>query len=275
LNSSPKLPTYYLSHGGGPWPWMMATTGHLYRVLDASFKQMKAELGTAPKAILVVSAHWEEDVFTFSTAARPGMVYDYYNFPPETYQITYPAPGLPELGERAAALLAAGGMASATDAARGFDHGTFSMLQALYPEATLPVVQMSIRRDFDPAAHVEAGRLLATLRDEGVLILGSGLSFHNLRAMGNPAAHAPSHAFDAWLQDSLIARTGQERVERLLHWEQAPAARLVQPREDHLMPLHVAAGAAESEAGRLTYHEDDFFGGLAASSFQFGPLPVG
>jgi aromatic ring-opening dioxygenase catalytic subunit (LigB family) len=270
-----KLPTYYLSHGGGPWPWMMATTGHLYRVLDASFKQMKADLGTAPKAVLVVSAHWEEDVFTFSTAARPGMVYDYYNFPPETYQITYPAPGLPELGERAAALLAAGGMASATDAARGFDHGTFSMLQALYPEATLPVVQMSIRRDFDPAAHVEAGRLLATLRDEGVLILGSGLSFHNLRAMGNPAAHAPSPAFDAWLQDSLIARTGQERVERLLHWEQAPAARLVQPREDHLMPLHVAVGAAESEAGRLTYHEDDFFGGLAASSFQFGPLPVG
>ncbi len=264
------LPTYFLSHGGGPWPWMMATSGHLYRVLDASLKQMNRELGDAPKAILVVSAHWEEPVFTFSTAVRPGMLYDYYNFPPETYQITYEAPGLPELGERAAELLAAGGMASATDPARGFDHGTFSLLQALYPEAKLPVVQMSIRSDFDPAAHIAAGRLLASLRDEGVLIIGSGLSYHNLRAMGSPASHAPSHEFDAWLQDSLVAKSGPKRTERLLHWEQAPAARLVQPREDHLMPLHVAVGAAEGEAGRLTYHEDDFFGGIAASSFQFG-----
>lgn len=264
------LPTYYLSHGGGPWPWMMYTMGHVYRRLDASLKQMNRELGDAPKAILVVTAHWEEPVFTFSTAARPGMIYDYYNFPPETYQITYEAPGLPSLGERAATMLAAGGTVSATDPTRGFDHGTFSLLEALYPEARLPVVQMSIRADFDPAAHVEAGRLLAPLRDEGVLIIGSGLSYHNLRAMRSTAAHAPSHAFDGWLQDSLVAKSGAERTGQLLNWEQAPAARLAQPREDHLLPLHVAVGAAEDEAGRLTYHEDDFMGGIAASSFQFG-----
>lgn len=264
------LPAYFLSHGGGPWPWMMETSGHLYRVLDASLKAMARELGDAPKAILIVTAHWEEPLFTFSTASRPGMIYDYYGFPPETYQITYPAPGLPALGERAAAMLAAGGMASATDPDRGFDHGTFSVLQALYPEAALPVVQMSIRQDYDPAAHIEAGRLLAPLRDEGVLIIGSGLSYHNLRMMGSPAAHAPSHAFDQWLQDSLLAHKGDERAARLLDWAQAPAARLAQPREDHLMPLHVAAGSAENEAGYMTYHEDDFFGGLAASSFRFG-----
>ena len=270
MTSPERLPSFFLSHGGGPWPWMMATSGHLYRVLDASLKAMARDLGSRPKAILVVSAHWEEPVFTLSTAAQPGMIYDYYGFPPETYRISYPAPGLPALGERAAALLAAGGMASATDAERGFDHGTFSLLQALYPEAHLPVVQMSIRRDFDPAAHVEAGRLLAPLRDEGVLIIGSGLSYHNLRMMGSPAAHGPSHAFDRWLQESVVEHSGGQRTERLLHWATAPAARLVHPREDHLMPLHVAAGAAEHEAGRMTYHEDAFFGGLAASSFQFG-----
>jgi aromatic ring-opening dioxygenase catalytic subunit (LigB family) len=251
---------------------MMETQGHLYRVLDASLKDMARQLGDAPKAILVVTAHWEERVFTFSTGAQPGMIYDYGGFPPETYRIKYPAPGLPVLGERAAALLAAGGMASATDVDRGFDHGTFSLLQALWPTAHIPVVQMSIRRDFDPAAHIAAGRLLAPLRDEGVLIVGSGLSFHNLRAMGHPAASAPSHAFDQWLQDSLVRLSGPKREERLLHWEQAPAARIVQPREDHLMPLHVAVGAATAETGQMTYHEDDFFGGLAASSFQFGEL---
>ena len=271
--ASPRLPTYFLSHGGGPWPWMMETVGPVYRVLDASLKGMAQELGDLPRAILVVTAHWEEPVFTFSTAGQPGMIYDYYGFPPETYRITYPAPGLPELGERAAALLAEAGMPSATDPQRAFDHGTFSLMQALWPEARLPVVQMSIRRDFDPAAHIAAGRLLAPLRDEGVLIVGSGLSYHNLRAMRHPAAHAPSHAFDAWLQESLVSRDGSARVQRLIEWEQAPAARIVHPREDHLMPLHVAVGAAEEEAGRLTYHEDDFFGGLAASSFQFGPLP--
>lgn len=252
---------------------MMDTAGPVYRVLDASLKGMARELGDLPRAILVVTAHWEEPVFTFSTAAQPGIIYDYYGFPPETYQITYPAPGLPELGERAAAMLAEGGMPSATDPLRGFDHGTFSLMQALWPDARLPVVQMSIRRDFDPAAHIAAGRLLAPLRDEGVLIVGSGLSYHNLRAMRHPAAHAPSHTFDTWLQESLVSLDGSARVQRLIDWEHAPAARLVHPREDHLMPLHVAVGAAEEEAGRLTYHEDDFFGGLAASSFQFGPLP--
>jgi len=268
-----KLPTYYLSHGGGPWPWLMDVQGDTYRVLDASLKDMARQLGDLPRAILVVTAHWETSVFTFSTAAQPGMIYDYGGFPAHTYQITYPAPGLPALGERAAALLAAAGMASATDPVRGFDHGTFSLLQALWPSAHIPVVQMSIRRDFDPVAHLAAGRLLAPLRDEGVLIVGSGLSFHNLRAMGHPGARAPSHAFDAWLQDSLIVQDEQARAQRLVDWEQAPAARLVQPREDHLMPLHVAVGAAGGDAGHLTYHEDDFFGGLAASSFQFGDVP--
>jgi len=253
---------------------MRAQTGSTYDVLDASLKDMRQELLELPRAALVISAHWEEDAFCFSSAARPGMIYDYYGFPPETYEITYPAPGMPSLAERAHALLAEGGIATRLDPERGFDHGTFSLMQAIYPEAQMPIVQMSIRRDFDPAAHIEAGRLFAPLRDEGVLIIGSGLSYHNLRAMFGGQGNAPSHAFNGWLQDSLVRQSGPERIDRLLDWERAPAARLVHPREDHLMPLHVALGAAVEETAQVTYHEDDFMGGIAASSFRFGAAPV-
>lgn len=257
---------------------MMDRMGHVYAELDASLKQMRREIdglspSAMPRAILMVTAHWEEPVFTFSAAAKPGMIYDYYGFPPETYEITYEAPGLPEVAERGAELLREGGMATNIDPARGFDHGTFSLMQALYPEADIPVVQMSIRADFDPATHIAAGRLIAPMRDEGVLIIGSGLSYHNLRQMG-PGARQPSHAFDGWLQETLMQAPKAERAERLTAWEHAPAARMVHPREDHLMPLHVAMGAAESDTAHMTYHEDAFMGGLAVSSFQFGELPA-
>ncbi|MCB2065348.1 MAG: dioxygenase [Erythrobacter sp.] len=267
-----RLPTYYLSHGGGPWPWM-PQAAPAYAVLDASLKALRRELGEAPRAVLVVTAHWETPEFTFSAAQRPGMIYDYYNFPPETYQITYPAPGLPALTERAADLLRQGGMAAHVDPERGFDHGTFSLMQAIYPEAEMPIVQMSIRKDFDPVLHVEAGKLLAALRDEGVVIVGSGLSFHNLRAMG-PLGRDASRAFDGWLQTALLDQAGEPRAQALIDWERAPAARLVHPREDHLMPLHVALGAAMGEQAHLSYHEDSFFGAISASSFRFGDAPA-
>lgn len=269
---SDRLPTYFLSHGGGPWPWMMEGSRGTFDALDASLKAMRRELREAPRAVLMVTAHWEEPVFALSSAARPPMVYDYYGFPAPMYAIRYDAPGDPDLAARAAGLLQGGGMPARLDPQRGFDHGTFSLMQALYPEAEMPVVQLSIRADFDPAAHLAAGRLLAPLRDEGVLIVGSGLSFHNLRALGNPAAQAPSQMFDRWLQQSLVDLSGDERAGRLLQWEVAPAARVAQPREDHLLPLHVAAGAAGSDAGEMIYHEDHFMG-VAASSFRFGAMP--
>ena len=271
-NLAAPLPTYYLSHGGGPWPWMRAQSGSTYDVLDASLQALRAELRERPKAALVVTAHWEAEDFAFSSASHPGMIYDYYGFPPETYEIQYPAPGLPELAQQAHELLAAGGMATSLDPQRGFDHGTFSLMQGIYPEAQMPIVQMSIRKDYDPAAHIAAGKLLAPLREQGVVIIGSGLSFHNLRALGHPAAQEPSQMFDRWLQDSLVGTSGEERATRLLQWESAPAARIAQPREDHLMPLHVAVGAAEGGAGSMIYHEDHFMG-VAASSFRFGAAP--
>lgn len=266
------LPTYYLSHGGGPWPWM-PNAAPAYEVLAASLKALRRELDEKPRAALVVTAHWETDDFTFSAGEQPGMIYDYYGFPPETYEITYPAPGLPSLAEQAAGLLRDGGMAANLDKERGFDHGTFSLMQAIYPEAQMPIVQMSIGKDYDPERHIAAGKLLAPLREQGVVIIGSGLSFHNLRAMG-PQGEEASRLFDGWLQSALIGKTNSERAQAIIDWEEAPAARQVHPREDHLMPLHVAVGAAMEEQAHLSYHQDDFFGAITASSFRFGDAPA-
>ena len=174
---------------------------------------------------------------------------------------------------RVQALLAAGGMAANLDDVRGFDHGTFSVLQPVYPEETMPVVQLSMNASMDPALHLAIGRLLAPLRDEGVLIIGSGLSYHNLRMM-DPRAKEPSALFDAWLQDALVGHAGADRSAMLTQWTAAPAARLAHPREDHLIPLMVATGAAEAEEGACVYHQPDLLNNLTASSFRFGAVPA-
>ena len=262
-----RLPVCYLSHGGGPWPWIPESAAQ-YATLDGSLKALRARVEGRVRAVLLVTAHWEAGVFGFSGAEKPGMIYDYGGFPPHTYEITYAAPGKPDLARQAAQLVAAGGLQAGIDPARGFDHGTFSVMQALWPEANMPLVQMSIRHDYDPAAHLAAGRLLAPLRDERVLILGSGLSYHNLRML-NPAGHDPSHQFDGWLQDTLLHSAPDVRDQRLTAWEQAPSARIAHPREDHLLPLMVAAGAAGDDAPEMIYHEDSFMG-VAASSFGWG-----
>ena len=264
-----RLPTYFVSHGGGPWPWMKDQVGGAYDKLEASLVDMKRQVGERPKAVLVVSGHWEAERFMVSSGSAPGMIYDYGGFPPHTYRISYPAPGEPQLAQRVAGLLAAANHPTALDDQRGFDHGTFSMLYPVYPDADMPVVQMSIRLGYDPLEHIAAGRALAPLRDEGVLIIGSGLSYHNLRAFG-PAGAAASHEFDAWLRHTLLDLAPAERSAALQRWSEAPSARAAHPREDHLMPLFVAAGAAEGEEAALVYHEDDFFGSLAVSSFRFG-----
>jgi aromatic ring-opening dioxygenase catalytic subunit (LigB family) len=263
------LPTYFVSHGGGPWPFMKEQYGSTYDKLEASLVDIKRQIGERPKAVLVVSGHWEEPDFMLSSSAAPGMIYDYGGFPPHTYQVKYPAPGAPELAQHAAGLVAAAGHQVSLDPVRGFDHGTFSMLYPIYPDADVPVVQMSIKHGYDPLTHIEVGRALAPLRREGVLIIGSGLSFHNLRQFG-PGGKLASHQFDAWLQHVLLELTPAERKVALLHWSEAPYARMAHPREDHLLPLMVALGAAEDEPAACVYHEDDFFGNLSVSSFRFG-----
>ncbi len=263
------LPTYFVSHGGGPWPFMKEQYGSIYDQLEASLVAMREQVGGKPKAVLVISGHWEEREATVSSGAHPPMIYDYGGFPPHTYQVRYDAPGSPALAQRVADLLGAAGQAVALDAQRGFDHGTFSMLYPVYPQADVPVVQLSLKHGLDPATHLAMGRALAPLRGEGVLIIGSGLSYHNLRAFG-PSGKAASHAFDAWLQLTLLKLPPSERSTALLHWDEAPYARLAHPREEHLLPLMVALGAAEQETAACVYHEEAFFGSLAVSSFRFG-----
>jgi aromatic ring-opening dioxygenase catalytic subunit (LigB family) len=266
---SHRLPTYFVSHGGGPWPWLKDQYGPTYARLEASLVDIKRQVGVRPSAVLVVTSHWESADFLVSSGAAPAMIYDYGGFPPHTYQIRYPAPGQPQLAARVAALLDAAGHPAALDPDRGFDHGTFSMLAPVYPDADMPVVQLSIRHGYDPATHLAAGRALAPLRDEGALIIGSGLSFHNLRQFGAGGALA-SRGFDAWLQHTLLDLAPPQREAAMLDWSAAPYARMAHPREDHLVPLWVALGAAADEAAACVYHEDDFFGSLAVSSFRFG-----
>jgi aromatic ring-opening dioxygenase catalytic subunit (LigB family) len=268
-NIAERLPTYFISHGGGPWPWLKTQMPGVYDNLEASLRDMPSQLGTTPKAVLMVSGHWEERDFTVMSSPRPPMVYDYSGFPAFTYQIKYPAPGSPEVARRVQELLRGAGFDAQADDRRGFDHGTFAPLAAIYPEAEVPVLQLSIRSDYDVEAHLAAGRALAPLRDEDVLVVGSGLSYHNLRRFGSAGQH-PSREFDSWLTDAVCGSVGEGRNAKLRTWTSAPSARLAHPDEDHLIPLMVAVGAAEGEAGERVYHEDSFFGGLTVSSYRFG-----
>jgi aromatic ring-opening dioxygenase catalytic subunit (LigB family) len=263
------LPTFFISHGGGPWPWMKDQLHGAYDRLEASLKEMPRRMATKPKVVLVISGHWEERDFTVMSSPNPPMIYDYSGFPEHTYRIKYSAPGSPQTAERVRGLIEDAGFAARLDTVRGYDHGTFTPLVVIYPDADVPVLQLSLRRGYDPKDHIAVGRALAPLRDEGVLILGSGLSYHNLREFG-PKAREPSTAFDHWLQETLVAASPTERVTRLIEWEAAPAARTAHPQEDHLMPLMVAVGAAGNDRATCVYHEDNFFGGIAVSSFMFG-----
>ena len=265
--SAGRLPVYYISHGGGPWPWMPEAQ-HAYRELAQSLARMPAEWGREPKAILMVSAHWEEPSFTVQTAEQPGMLYDYGGFPAHTYTVHYRSPGDPALAQRVTQLLQGADLFVAQDAQRGYDHGMFSPMQVMIPDAHLPVVQLSLKTGLDPSEHMALGQALAPLRDEDVLIVGSGLSYHNLRAFG-PAGHQASRVFDDWLS-SAVQRPQAERDALLQQWEAAPAARLAHPREEHLLPLMVAAGAAGQDLGRHSYRQGDFMGGLTVSSYRFG-----
>lgn len=264
-----RMPTFFLNHGGGPWPWMDGPMRQGYDQLEASLNGLLPSLGQMPKAVLVVSSHWEEAEPRVSSHPNPPMLYDYYGFPEHTYHIRYAAPGNPELAARTVALLREGGFAAEEDAGRGFDHGTFSLMQPIRPEADLPVVQLSVLADFDARRHIAMGRLLAPLRDEGVLVIGSGLSYHNLRALG-PAGAVPSARFDQWLRDSLVGGGQAEREAALAQWEQAPAAHQAHPRPEHLVPLMVVAGSAGEDACTVQFHQPDFFGGIAVTSFRFG-----
>jgi len=205
-----------------------------------------------PEAILVISAHWEEREATLLGAQNPAMFYDYYGFPDKAYEITYPAPGSPEFADRIAGLLGKNKIPARVDPQRGFDHGLFIPLKLMYPQADIPSLQLSLLRGLNPSAHIALGKALRELRNENILVIGSGFSFHNMRAfiwegLGTP--DPTNDAFQNWLIEVCAGPLLQsEREQRLIEWEKAPSARYCHPREEHLLPLNVCLGMADKPA---------------------------
>ena len=264
-----RQPTIFLPHGGGPcffmdWTWGPADT---WNATQRFLEGLAATLPEPPKALLVVSGHWEEPAFTASAAATPELIFDYSGFPEHTYRLTWPAPGDPELAERVAGLLSQAGLPAGLNANRGFDHGVFVPLKVAFPEAKIPVVTLSLAASLDPALHLAAGRALAPLRDEGVLIVGSGMSFHNLRAYLRPETAERARAFDSWLTRA-VESPATERSALLTGWREAPFAAFAHPREEHLIPLMVAAGAGGDAPGTRIFGDEPM--GAAISAYRFG-----
>lgn len=260
-------PTLFIPHGAGPCFFMDWARGpaDTWDAMGAWLRGLVASLPEWPKAILAISGHWEADRFTVGSAPRPGLIFDYYGFPEHTYRLTFDAPGSPALAARVRQLLGEAGFATAEDSERGYDHGVFVPLKLVTPDADIPVVQLSLRSDLDPDAHYAAGRALAPLRDEGVLIVGSGMSWHNMRGF-SPAFTERSRAFDGWLGEALSDPEGREAA--IGGWASAPYAREAHPREEHLAPLFVAAGAGHGEPGRVAFRDEVM--DVAVSALRFG-----
>jgi aromatic ring-opening dioxygenase catalytic subunit (LigB family) len=269
MTASPKRqPAIFIPHGGGPcffmdWTWGPADTWKSTRTF---LERLAATLPEKPKALLVVSGHWEEATFTAGSGGRPGLIFDYTGFPDHTYKLTWPAPGAPELAQRVANLLLEAGLPAATDADRGYDHGVFVPLKVAIPAAEIPVVTLSLASSLDPSLHLAAGRALAPLREEGVLIVASGMSFHNLRAYFQPETAERARAFDAWLTQA-VESPAAERDELLKNWSKAPFAAYSHPREEHLVPLLVAAGAGGAAPGKRVFGDEPM--GAAISAYRF------
>jgi len=230
-------------------------------------RQLGDSLGAVPAAVVVISAHWEAPDVAVASGTRPALIYDYYGFPEHTYSIEYAAPGSPRLAQEIMELLRHDGIEVVEDPERGFDHGVFIPLKLIFPDASIPVVQVSLHHALDAGMHLDIGRALAPLRERGVLIVGSGMSYHNLPVMmRGGGAIEDSERFDDWLMES-CSMDGAARTERLKNWDSAPAARSAHPREEHLLPLMVAAGAGGDAGGRRVF--GDRVMGSMVSAFQF------
>ncbi len=247
-----RQPALFIPHGGGPCFFMPDPANH-WGGMAAFLRSLPTRLPETPVAILVVSAHWETDGFRLTAGETPSLVYDYYGFPPETYALRYAAPGAPTIAAQAVALLREHGIAVEPDTERGFDHGVFVPLKVAFPNADIPVIELSVERGLDPALHLAAGRALAPLRDLGVLVIGSGMSFHDLKGFGKAGSTGPSQAFDDWLTSAVLLR-GDLRAHQLVSWAAAPGAAASHPTAEHLIPLMVAAGASD-EPGQKIYGE--------------------
>ena len=259
-----KAQILFVPHGGGPLP-LLSDPAH--QKLISFLKEIPSKLHQ-PDLILVISAHWEEsNTVVFGTGEIP-LLYDYYGFPEKAYQIQYPVPGSEEKALDLVSVLEGAGISSTFNQKRGYDHGVYVPLALMYPEANIPVIQISLMKSLDPRQHLELGAALSPLLEENILILGSGFSLHNMRAFDwqNPQSSDPlNDSFQDWLISVCTASSGkQDRDEQLSNWESAPNSRYCHPREEHLLPLHVCAGLAEDNAEKVF---DDSILGKRSVSF--------
>jgi 4,5-DOPA dioxygenase extradiol len=240
----------YIPHGGGPIPLL---TGKDHQEMISFLKAVPKTLGDI-SCIVVISAHWEADVVTITSAENPPLIYDYSGFPDESYEIQYPAPGNPSMANKIYQAFSEHGIDAKLDANRGFDHGMFVPLKLMYPEANIPCVQISLLNSLDAAAHINLGKVLAGIKADNTLFLGSGLSFHNMQAFFGQQGREQdeqNEAFEDWLIETCTAENLSEgdRETRLVDWDsEAPYSRYCHPREEHLLPLHVCAGLAGRQA---------------------------
>jgi 4,5-DOPA dioxygenase extradiol len=242
----------FLSHGGGPMP-LLGDPGHQEMV--ECLTELPGEIAR-PAAIIVISAHWEASLPSITAGANPALIYDYYGFPEESYQIGYPCPGNPALAAQLHTALDNAGITSRLDESRGFDHGLFVPLKIMYPEADIPCIQLSLVSSLDPAEHIRIGRALQNLDCENLLVIGSGFSFHNMRAFFAPEtaeSRTLNENFEGWLAETCgdPDLTEHDRAQRLIDWDAAPGARYCHPREEHLLPLHVCYGLAEKPCSEV------------------------
>lgn len=241
-------PILFVSHGGGPLP-ILGDPSH--EDMLRAFRDLRNTLEQRfpkPDALVFISAHWESSPIAITSSAKPSLYYDYYGFPEEAYTLQYPAPGAPELASQLAESLRAAKIDVQLDTTRGLDHGVFIPGKLLFPEADIPCLQISLHPNLDPATHLYLGEQLAQLAYGNILVIGSGFSFHNMRAFfagSDLEADQKNLAFEEWLEDTLRLDDADDREARLTQWEKAPHARFCHPREEHLLPLHVCVGAAQ------------------------------
>lgn len=266
-SSSTLSPVLYVPHGGGPLP-ILGDERH--QKMIAFLTEIATQL-SEPSAIVVISAHWEEDQATLTGGAHPGLIYDYSGFSPEAYQIQYDAPGDPKLAQDLRRMISAHDLPAGIDEQRGFDHGLFIPLKLMFPDARIPCVQLSLLKNLDPKMHIELGKAIAPLRKQNVLIIGSGMSFHNMRAFFSFSTDgiAANEAFNDWLIDTCTAPSlsSEQREQRLIAWEKAPSARFCHPREEHLLPLHVCYGVTSAETPQSNIVFNDEIMGTKVTSF--------
>lgn len=255
LKQMVKFPAIFVNHGGGPLPLL----GQQPQLATHMQQQVKLYFPQKPSAIVVISAHWEANPVKISSSSKPDMIFDYFGFPPETYQYKYPAPGSPSLANRIKQLLESNGIESELDPDRGFDHGVFVPLLLMQPQADIPIVCLSLDSSLSAEKHIAMGKALAPLREENVLLLGSGYTFHNLPAFFNPSESMlkASHKFNNWLKKAVLENDGKSLEEQLIHWEDAPGSRICHPREEHLLPLFVVAASGDHEKNELIYDEQN------------------